>query len=308
MAIPTAQRNEALSVRKSTLFVLARLFWAFVFAASFAAVAPEAKVRVFVSIPPQALFVERVGGDRVDVSVFVKPGQSHETYEPTPKQMADLSKAQLYFRVGAPFEIGLAPKIQSGYPHLPIVDTAQGIQLRKMTEDEAHHADADSAAGGDDPHTWLDPMLVKIQAKSIAEALKRIDPSHAADYGKNLASFQADLDAVNAKIAAKLAPFKGRAFFVFHPAFGYFADRYGLKQEAIEVAGREPTAKELVAIIDKARGQKIHVIFTQPAFAQMTANAVAQALGARIETLDPLAPDYLKNLETMADLVAQSFG
>ncbi|MCX7015795.1 MAG: zinc ABC transporter substrate-binding protein [Candidatus Sumerlaeota bacterium] len=294
-------------MRRSVLLSLAGLALTIAGAASFAADAPEAKVRVFVSIPPQAFFVDRVGGGRVDVSVFVKPGQSHETYEPTPKQLAELSKAQLYFRVGAPFEIGLAPKIRSGYPHLPVVDTTQGIRLRKMTEDEALRADADSAAGGDDPHTWLDPMLVKIQAKNIAEALEQADPSHAADYEKNRASFQADLDAVNAKIAAKLAPFKGRAFFVFHPAFGYFADRYGLKQEAIEVAGREPTAKELVAIIDKARDQKIRVIFTQPAFAQMTANAVAQALGARIETLDPVAPDYLKNLETMADLVAQSF-
>ena len=276
----------------------------------------ESKINTVVSILPQAYFVERVGAGRVAVQVLVGPGQSPHTFEPTPKQMADLAQARLYFGIGVPFETRLLDKIRAAYPDLRIVDTAQGIPLRQMTEsDEPEEPQgqagrppslSDGAAQGQpDPHIWLDPMLVKIQARHICEALSQTDPAHASEYEANLEAFEADLEALHGKIAESLAPLKGRELFVFHPAFGYFAQRYGLKQVAVETGGREPGARRIVALIDQAKRRNVKVIFVQPQFSPKTARAVAKAIGGVVAPIDPLAPDYLKNLETMAQRIQE---
>ena len=253
-----------------------------------------APIPVEVSILPQKYFVERVGGSHVKVEVLVAPGQEPHTYEPTPKQVAHLAEARIYFQIGFPFEEALINKISSGtFENLKVVDTRQGIKLRTGSE-------PGGVAGTPDPHIWLDPKLVKIQAQTMETALARLDPADAAEYEKNLHDFQADLDRLDAELAATLAPFKGREFFVFHPAYGYFGDAYGLKQVPVEVGGKEPSAKELTALIDRAKKDGVKVIFVEPQFSQKTAGAVAEAIGGAVVPLDDLSPDYLHNLENFA--------
>jgi len=262
------------------------------------------KVRVFVSIEPQACFAERVGGAHVEVHVLVPPGQSPETYDPTPQQLAGLAEAQVYFRIGVPFERALARKIQATMKGLEIVDTREGITLLPMAEGHAHEEPGEE--GQRDPHIWLDPMLVKVQAATMARALAKLDPAHAADYEKNVAAFDADLDAANARIGAELAPLKGRQFFVFHPAFGYFAHAYGLKQVAVEEEGKAPSARQLGALIEKAKKEGAKTIFVEPQFSQRSAEAIAQAIGGDVVPLDPLARDYIANLEQMAAAIKKA--
>jgi zinc transport system substrate-binding protein len=269
-----------------------------------------AKVKVVVSILPQEYFVERVGGERVEVEVLVGPGQSPHTYEPTPKQVAALADGQVYFRIGMPFEDVLAEKIKGMFPGLRVVDTRKGITLRRMTADEAaadaREEGAHSGTGGEpDPHTWLDPRLVKVQARTIADALEEIDAGHREEYEKNLAAFVADLDAVDKRIRAALAGVKGRDFFVYHPAFGYFADAYGLRQVPVEIEGKEPGAKQLATLIDRAKAEHVKVIFVQAQFSSKWAQTVAQAIGGAVVPMDDLAKDYIRNLENMASLVEQ---
>ena len=256
-------------------------------------------IQVEVSILPQKYFVERVGGTRVNVEVLASKGQDPHTFEPTPKQMAHLSEAQIYFQIGFPFEEALLTKISDTFGNLKVVDTRQGIKLR--TE-----VGPGEPAGEPDPHTWLNPRLVKIQARNIETALAQLDPAHAAEYEKNLHAFQADLDRLDAELAAALAPFKGDEFFVFHPAFGYFADAYGLKQVPVEVGGKEPSAKELTALIDHAKKDGVKVIFVEPQFSSKTARAVAEAIGGAVVPLDPLNPDYIHNLENLAAQVQKA--
>jgi zinc transport system substrate-binding protein len=166
--------------------------------------------------------------------------------------------------------------------------------------------DAGLPSGAPDPHIWLDPELVKIQASTIAAALSQLDPVHAAEYKKNLQALAADLDRVNAELAAALAPLKGKSFMVYHPAFGYFAAAYGLKQVAVESEGKEPSAKELADLIDRAKQEQVKVIFVEPQFSKKSAAAVAAAVGATVVAMDPLAPDYLHNLEAMAGQIRQA--
>ncbi len=267
------------------------------------------KVRVFVSIPPIAYFVQRVGGTHVQVNVLMRAGQDPHTFDPSPQLMVKLGEAQVLFKLGFPFEEALVKKIGSAFKNVEVVDLQQGIKLLAMTEEEEHehgraHGDKHGHshdAGDMDPHTWLDPQRAKIQARTIADALIRIDPDHQADYEKNLQGFQADLDHVHAQLTKALAPVRGKSFFVFHPAFGYFGDAYGLKQIPVELEGKEPTGRQLARLIELAKKDRVRIIFVQPEFSKKSAEALANAIGGAAVPLDPLATDYLKNLQDMAD-------
>ena len=273
------------------------------------------KVKAFVSILPIAYFVERVGGPDVEVSVLVGPGQDPHTFEPTPKLMAKLADSRVLFKMGFPFEETLIKKVGSTFKNVEVVDLQQGIKLRPMTEEETEAEEAEHGhgtagmqeteehhheAGDMDQHSWLDPQLAKIQARTIADTLIRIDPGHKDQYEKNLKDFQTDLDAVHEQLKKALAPVKGKSFFVFHPAYGYFGDAYGLKQIPVQIGGKEPTAKQLARLIDLAKKDGVKVIFVQPQFPKKSAEALAKAIGGAVVSLDDLAPDYLKNLREMA--------
>ncbi len=295
--------------RSATLFILASLL-VFVSIGVFAQAQgkAEGKVTVFTSILPVAYFVERVGGPDVAVKVLVGPGQDPHSFEPTPKLMANLAEAKVLFKVGFPFEETLIKKAESAFKNLQVVDLQQGIKLRAVTEEEEghdHHEGAEEPghsheAGESDLHTWLDPQIAKIQAQTIADTLIRIDPARRSMYEKNLKAFQADLDAVYEQLSKALAPVKGKSFFVFHPAYGYIGDAYGLKQVAVQIEGKEPTAKQLAALIDKAKEEGVRVIFVQPQFSKKSAEVLAEAIGGAVVPLDDLAPNYLENLKDMA--------
>ncbi|NLJ85830.1 MAG: zinc ABC transporter solute-binding protein [Firmicutes bacterium] len=258
---------------------------------------------VFVSIPPQKYFVERVAGETVKVSVMVKPGADPVTYEPSPRQMAELSEAKAYFRIGVPFEAAWLSRLRQNQPNLAIVDTREGITLRAI-EGHAHGPHGmDKEKAMPDPHIWLSPRLVKKQAETIYLALVDLNPDEAATYLENYQLFVKDLEAIDQQIRSIIGNGRGRKFMVFHPAWGYFADEYGLQQIPIEVEGKEPSAKELARIIDQAHRDNIKVIFVQSQFNTKPAETIAKAVSGRVVQLDPLAEDYLTNLVVMAEAI-----
>jgi zinc transport system substrate-binding protein len=271
----------------------------------FGAAVCGAKPLVFVSVLPQADFVEHLAGDRVGVEVLVRPGESPATYEPTPRQMAALSRAKLFFRIGMPFEEALLPKIKSMMKGLRIVDTRKGIALRRMKGAGGHDGHGDE---GLDPHIWTNPRLVKIQARTMVDALEEIDPAGKETYEEDYRKFAAALDALDAKLAKALKPVRGRTFLVFHPAWGYFADAYGLVQEPIQLEGKTPSARQLARIISKAKKAGAKVIFVQPQFSQSKAEAIAKAIGGAVVPIDPLARDYIANMEEVAEKVREGVG
>jgi zinc transport system substrate-binding protein len=271
--------------------------------------AVETSIPVFVSILPQAYFVERVGGDFVEVDVLVGPGQSPATFEPTPQQMARLSDSKLYFTIGVPFEKHLLKRLGVAMAGTKVVET-YGATYDLVGFDKAgeHYAyDVGHHDHGDfDPHIWLDPDLAKLQARAICDGLVLTDPANEQYYESNLLGFQADLDSVDAIISKRLALYEGRNFYVFHPAFGHFGKAYGLRQVAIEESGKEPSAKQLADLISKARTDGVKVIVVQEQFSTREAEAVAEAVGARVVRLDPLSRDYLTNLDTIGKVLADA--
>jgi len=114
------------------------------------------------------------------------------------------------------------------------------------------------------------------------------------------------LDETDARVSAALAPLAGRTMLVFHPAYGYFTRRYGLIQKAIEVDGRDPSARRLATVVDEIRKQPVPALFIQPQFSRSAAERVANALDCELVELDPLAADYLANLENMADRIVRA--
>ena len=149
-----------------------------------------------------------------------------------------------------------------------------------------------------DPHIWLDPALVKIQAANIRDGLSRVDPEGSAAYAANTARFIEELDRLDAEIRAILSPIpeNRRSFLVFHPSWGYFAKAYGLRQVSIEVEGKEPSPKDMARIITQGREEGVRVIFVQPQFSEKSAQTIARQLGASVVRLDPLAADWDENL------------
>jgi len=266
-------------------------------------------ISVYVSILPQKFFVEKIAGNYARVRVLVKPGKSPTTYFPSPDQIKKLTNADIYFRVGVPFENGLLHKIKDISDTMKLVDTRKGIVLRRMNSHdhgETDHGDPDDSHTGKDPHIWMSPLLVKKQAKTMAAALIEFDPDNRTVYEQNLAGFIRDLDALHKRLAAVLKPFTGENIFVFHPVFGYFTDTYGLNQVAIETMGKSPKGKALSAIIKKAKSEKTRVLFVQPQFDRNAAQKIAGAINGKVVSIDPLAFDYLSNMESIAQAIGSN--
>lgn len=268
------------------------------------ALAATDPICVGVGILPVANVIQSLGAQHVRVTVLVGPGQNYHTYEPTPKQVSEIAAASLYFQMGLSFERRLIGKIQSASPTLRVVDLLDGITLRPMdTDQDDGHAEHETA----DPHVWLSPLNVKILARNAEKMLQESDPTNAAAYSANLAALERDLDALHARVATTLAPFKGRTFYVYHPSFGYFADLYGLKQKAIEVDGKEPTARQLTELIDRARAEHVHAILVQVQFPRKPAEAIAREIGGKVIAVDPLAGDYVTGIDALALSLAEAW-
>jgi zinc transport system substrate-binding protein len=256
---------------------------------------------VSVGIPPQAFLVKELAGDLVQVEVLLPPGASPATYEPTPKQMAALERAQLYLQIGVSFEGPLLAKIANLMPDLRVVDCRRGIELEPINESGHDHG-----SGSLDPHIWLDPQRMKIIADTTARALRELNPDEAVVIDRRLAELLASIDTSDRRVAQLLTPHTGRTILVFHPAFGYFTRRYGLHQAAIEVDGKAPTARGLARVVSERAEQHVGALFVQPQFSRSSAERVADAIGCELVELDPLASDYLNNLELMGKRIAEA--
>lgn len=280
----------------------------------------QAALKIFVSIPPQKWLSDKIGGQHLAIGVLIPKGQDPHTFEPTPRQVEALGHSQLYFTVGLEFEEQIINKIRQSSSKLQIVDCTAGLEKLAMAEHHhqgeasAHHNDAGKQAnhedghdhGGLDPHVWLSPANLKIMAAEMAKAMIAADPQNIQDYTANLEKLSRELDALDEKIAAQLQPYAGATFFVFHPSFGYFAKRYGLHQEAVEVEGKSPTPKQLSKLIVEAKADGVKVIFAQPQFDSRSGEMVATAIGGQVVPLDALAEDVGGNLETIASKISSA--
>jgi zinc transport system substrate-binding protein len=305
------QLQEGQPMRKSYVVLLsvvslALLGLAFLGSSCQGASQPSDKIGVVVTILPQADFVENVGGEKVDVTVMVPPGADPHTYEPTPSQLVKVSKAKMYAKVGSGIEFELAwmDKIIEQNKAMLVVDCSKGIQMMEMEE---HHDDEDDSEHhqGEDPHIWLSPKNAKLMVENICSGLAQVDPQNEAYYTRNRDEYLAKLDALDKDIQEGLSGLKNRRFIVLHPAWGYFARDYNLEQIPIEIGGKEPSAKDVANLIQRAEEQNIKIIFASPEFNPRSAEVIAKEIGGRVVFIDPLAKDYIKNMRLVLDEFVQ---
>lgn len=265
-------------------------------------------IRVTVSIVPLAYFAERIGGDFVSTNIMVLPGESPHSYEPTADQMKALANSEVFFSVGVEYESSWLPRFEEINPDLLFVDSSEGIERIAMTASDVHSegetGEDHSSETGLDPHVWLSPANGKVIAANVLAALTEIDPAHADTYQANTESLMADIDQVDASIKETLSNVGQKTFMVFHPSWGYFAHDYGLEQIPVQVEGQDPSASELAGFVETAREHNIKVIFVQPSFSTEDAQAIAQEIDGEIAFIDPLAQDWLSNLQSVAEAFA----
>ncbi|RLI30527.1 MAG: zinc ABC transporter substrate-binding protein [Candidatus Hecatellales archaeon] len=245
--------------------------------------ASKGKIVVAVSIPPLAEWVEKVGGNRVEALVLIPKGASPHLYEPPPSTLLEACKAKLIVMVG----LGLEPwteKIIQINPEAKILRVAEGVKLRSLE-------------GKPDPHVWLSLKVAVKAVSRIAQALAELDPDHAGFYRENAEAYQAELLRLHREIETMLSKFKGETLLVAHPAWGYFADDYGLKQLFI---GDDPSPARVASVIEKARSLGIKTVFAEPFSSLKTVELVAGEIGGKILFLDPLPADYVEGLRRNA--------
>ena len=247
------------------------------------------KLTVLVSILPQKYFVERIAGDKVNVIVLLPPGAFPATYEPSINQFTEIVKAKIYFMVGHPkfaLETNWASKVQEVNKNMKVIKLADGLDLSNENLD---------------PHVWIAPGLVKNQLPALTDAISAEMPQQKEFFLKNMKNFISDIDSLTNKIKNQLANVKTKKFLVLHPAWGYFAKEFGLEQIAIEQHGHESGHHNTEEIIEFAKKHKITVVFAQKQYSSKEAETIAKEINGQVIKIDPLAENWLENLELVAD-------
>ena len=282
-----------------------------------------ANLNAVVSILPQQTFLEKIGGDKVNITLMVKPGNSPHTYEPKPSQMRDISKADIYFTIDVELEHNWLEKFQHQNKSMIVKYMGENIKKIEMEEhsdhDHGEHAKEDhdehenhakeehkdDHEEGQDPHIWTTPANVKIIANNIFNELVRLDSKNAAYYKTNLDLFLKEINQTDKTIKEFLANTpKNTKFMVFHPAWGYFAKEYNLEQFAIESGGKNPKPKQIAYLIDEAKEENVKAIFTAPEFSINTAKQIAKEVGVPVIQVSPLNPNWSQNLIGLAKAIS----
>lgn len=270
--------------------------------ACFAQETPPSKPSVLVSVAPHKFFVEKIAGNTLSVELMVPAGASSHTFEPTPRQMLNASRADLWFQIGEGFEPRASAALKNHHPEIALVDLRQGLDLIYDSDcSKGHcHCSGHASAGCADPHFWLSARQAKIQAETIASALSKRYPQHAKLFDENLQLFTKELNALDDQISKLLAPLNNRTIMVSHPAYAYFCRDYQLKQLSIEFEGKDPSPRQLTKVLTEARRENIKSIFIQLQYNNKGARLIAREIGAKVITLDPYAENYIEAMLEIA--------
>ena len=245
---------------------------------------------VAVSVPPQEEFVERVGGNHVKVICLLPPGADCCEYDPTAGKLAEISKADIYLALGTGlnFETVSLPKISEMNKDIQIINTSNNVTLIKG-----------------DPHAWVSPKQAMVMVENIYKALAMKDPSHEEYYRRNKDAYLKDIGMLDNNITSVLSNSTTRSFMVYPDNWGYFARDYGLNMLAINEDNKDPSPTDIQNLVDDAKAKNIKTVFVTPEFNPNSAREMASELGATVAEIDPLAPNYMENMNNASQTIAK---
>ena len=269
-----------------------------------AASSPE-PINIVVTIPVLKDLTEQVGGSRVRVTSLLNGYENEHTYSPKPSDLVAVRKARLLFEVGIGLEVWVSALVKNaGSTSLRVVTTSKGIALLR---DRPEPHGAAHAGEGDDrgnPHVWLDPENAMTMMRHITEALIQIDPAHATEYRTNQASYLRRLDQLRGELSERVARVADRRFIAHHPAWPYFARRFGFQIVGTiqPQSGSEPSALHLHELIASIRKDRIKVVVSEIQLSQKIPELLAKETGARVVVLTTL-PGGLPYTDTYLDML-----
>ena len=265
----------------------------------------DQKQTITVSILPQKFFVEQIAGNKFPVNVMLPPGASPADYEPTTKQIKDLSNSTIYFYIGhLGFEKAWMKKFNETVKDIDYVSCSRGIDL--LRADAEPEGVNDQHKHGTDPHIWTSPENVKTISKTICSSLSEKFPDMADEFEKNLNVFVSKIDTLDNYIRINLADSVRHSFMIFHPSMGYYARDYNLEQLSIEFEGKSPSTAHLKKMVDLARAKNIQTIFVQAQFETAKAEVVAKEIDAEVVQIDPLAEDWVNEMYSITDYMQKA--
>lgn len=270
-------------------------------------------LRVGVSVLPLESVVQAIGGEAVEVRSLQQEGDSCSVFEPRPSSVSWLASAEVFFRTGVGYESAILEKIRSQFTGLRVLDLRQAVELLPYGEhahDHAAHGDSPACCPHDeetDPHIWVDPLRLVAMTDWIASRLSEARPGEAEGFRSRADAYKARILATHEEVKTVLAPYRGRGFYIYHPALNYFAARYGLQQISLSGPASPPTARDLHRLVKQAKVDGVRTIFVQPQESHRHAQIVAEAIGATLVEIDPMARDCEGNLRVIGRALAESF-
>lgn len=280
----------------------------------------SSKPMIIVSIQPLQYFVDKIGGEVVQTGVLMPPSASHESYDPTPAQLAGIAKAVAYVTTGnTGMDNQWIPTFKEQNPNISIIDLSEGLNLitgscNHQGEEDAEKLDHETGnheehhhEGGADPHFWISPSRALLMADRVYKMLVEFMPDKSDIFHANYETLIREIHSVDTLARVAFAPHAGKSFMIFHPALTYLADDYGLHQISIELDGKEPGAEGLRKVIDLARKERIGIILVQNQFDTNNARTIAKETGAKIKTIDPMMYDWVKSMNFLIEALSESF-
>ena len=262
--------------------------------------AADAAVRVVASIKPVHSLVSAVMAGVGEPHLIIRGAVSPHTFSMRPSDAAMLENARVIFLIGESLETSLARPIDTlaGNARVIALSEAQGLVRRPLREGgtfEAHGHGTDDdhdlhRRGAFDMHIWLDPVNAGAMARAIARALSKADPTNAGTYAANTQALLRRLEEFTRQIAAEVAPVRGKPFIVFHDAYRYFEDRFGLTAAGSSVVSpdRSPGVRRISELRDKIRELGVTCVFAEPQFEPRLVDVIIEGTPARTGTVDPL--------------------
>lgn len=267
----------------------------------------SANLTVAVSLQPYSNVVHEIGGEQVSVVTMLPPGADPHTFEPKPASLKEFAKATVYFSDGSGMDVAWLPRFKGVNKDIQVISISKGITWMEEEEHhhegETHHDEGEMQHDGDelDPHLWTSPVQMMQIAENVCEALMNLDAAHKDLYRDRANKLIFRLKKLDVELRQTIAslPANGRTFIVFHPAYGYFARDFGMKQLTVEVEGKEPKPRDLMNLIKTGKENNVHIVFVQPQFSKRAAATIAKELNAKILDTDPLSYDYENNIRAL---------
>ena len=272
--------------------------------ASVAIAASAEPVNVVVTIPVLKDLAEQAGGSYIRVTSLLKGYENEHTYSPKPSDLIAVRKARLLFEVGLGLEVWVANLVKNaGSASLRIITTSKGVDIMRDDQEplEAHRSLAHEQGN---PHIWMDPENAATMMRHITDALVEVDPDHAHKFRQNQATYLKRLDLIRTELNERVRNLPDRRFVAHHPAWPYFARRFGFQIAGIiqTQSGSEPSAIHMQHLISTIKKQRVKAVVSEIQLSQKLPELLAKETGIRIVVLTTL-PGGLPQTETYLDML-----